>query len=134
MAYGDLTGFREYASARGNAAPSSASDVDASAALQRANGYIAYFYVGHFVTTPGNDTVVAAVYEAAQVELGKPGFFNKTYTPGEAKVLTEVKGIRWTVVGNAGADGAMTPTSTIIEAMLGKYVARGQGLGLRSVG
>ena len=134
MVYGDLSGFRTYASARGNAVPASASDEDASAALQRASDYIAFFYVAHFVTTPSDDTLISAAYEAAQVELNEPGFFNKTFTPAEAKVLTEVKGIRWTPVGNAGGNEGFTPTSTIIEAMLGQYVARSRGLGMWSIG
>ncbi|MDK3016544.1 hypothetical protein [Pseudodonghicola flavimaris] len=136
MLYGDLSGFRAYASARGNDAPAAAGDADVLAALQRASDYIRFFYVLGFISTVPDDTVTEATYEAAQIELGKPGFFSKTYSPGEAKVLVEVKGIRWERIGGGSgtAGEAMTPTSTIIEAMLGRYVGRGTGLGLRVIG
>lgn len=134
MLYGDLSGFRSYAAGRGNSAPTDASDPLAQAALQRASDYVEYFYVADFVAVPDEAIIVDAVYEAATVELAKPGLFNRTYTPGEAKVLTEAKGIRWTVVGDAAADGAMMPVSTIIEAMLGRYVGRNAGFGLRAIG
>lgn len=136
MLYGDLVGFRNYASARGNAAPAAAGDADALSALQRASDYIRFFYVLSFISTAPDNTVTEATYEAAQIELGKPGFFSKTYSPGEAKVLVEVKGIRWERVGgnSQSAGEAITPTSTIIEAMLGRYVGRGAGLGLRAIG
>ncbi|AHD02943.1 hypothetical protein [Leisingera methylohalidivorans] len=132
MVYGDLDGLRAYAMARGNS--SLGEDADVSAALQRGSDYIRFFYAANSVRTPADSDLEAAAYEAAQIEAAKPGFFNQTYTPGEAKVLTEVKGIKWTVVGNGAGDGAMTPTSTIIEAILGPYTPRSAGLGIRSLG
>jgi len=62
--------------------------------------------------------VVTASYEAAWIEAQKPGSLSRTYTPGEQKVLTEVKGIKWEVVGDASKEGAMRPISTTIEGML----------------
>lgn len=133
-AYGDVAGWRAYAAARGNPMPGTATDADADAALTRAGDFIGYHYVASFVTPAPDALVVSAAYEAASLELATPGLFRKTYTPGEAKVLTGVKGITWQVVGDAGKDGAMMPTSTIIDAMLGRYTGRSVGIGLRSVG
>jgi hypothetical protein len=59
-----------------------------------------------------------AAYEAALIELTKPGFFSRAFTPGEQKVLTEVKGIRWTVVGNATGRDATLPVATAVDALL----------------
>lgn len=134
--YGTIADWRIYATARGNAAPAQASDEEAGYALQRASDYIKRFYVQHFSYEPDDASLVEeATYEAASIELSNPGFFNKTYTPAESKVLTEVKGIKWTLVGGQASAGGMTPTSTIIEAMLGMYVNRdGKILGIRSVG
>ena len=133
-ALGDVAGWRAYAAARGNMAPSDAQTVDAEAALTRAGDFIAFHYVANFIRPAPDDLVVSAAYEAAALELATPGLFRKTFTPGEARVLTGVKGITWQVVGDASKDGAMMPTSTIIEAMLGPFTGRNIGLGLRSVG
>lgn len=131
---GTIAGWRTYAADRGNTAPTSASDADATAALVRASDYITYHYVQNFTVAVDDATVEAATYEAANLELATAGFFSQTYTPDQRKVLTGVKGITWTVVGGAkGADAAM-PQSTLIEAMLGKYTGRNVGLGMRSVG
>ena len=119
--YGTLDGFRSYALARGNSAPKDATDENATAALVRASDHIQYGYVNRFHAgcSEASDAVVPAAYEAAILELATPGFFSRTYTPGEAKVLTEVKGIKWTVVGGSSTGNeAMTPVSTRIEAML----------------
>jgi hypothetical protein len=62
--------------------------------------------------------VVEASYYAAYLEAKKPGLLSLTYTPGTQKVLTEVKGIKWTVVGDASSDGSMVPVSTAIEGIL----------------
>lgn len=59
-----------------------------------------------------------AAYHAALIELQTPGFFSKTYTASERKVLTEVKGIKWTVVGSAKGEMAEVPVSTTIAGML----------------
>lgn len=132
MIYGDLDGLRAHALARGYSADLS-DDAAASAALQRASDYIRFFYVERFVRTVDDQIVTDATYEAAQIEASSPGFFNRTFTPAEAKVLTEVKGIKWQIVGKNG-EGAMTPTSTIINAMLEIYTSRGVGFGIRSIG
>ncbi|TPW26029.1 DnaT-like ssDNA-binding protein [Pararhizobium mangrovi] len=68
------------------------------------------------VTVP--QRVIDASYQAAWIEAQNPGTLATTYTPGQNKVLTEVKGIKWEVVGNANADRAMVPVSTAVEALL----------------
>lgn len=125
--YGTIAAWRTYASVRGDSNPVEAEDELATAALVRASDYIKYHYVGRFVrpygeTSPG---VVEAAYIAAGLELAKPGFFSKTYSPAEQKVLTEVKGIKWTVTGKAedinGAPQA-APVHSQIDMILFNYM------------
>jgi hypothetical protein len=122
--YGSIGDWRTYAAARGNNAPTAANNPDATAALTRASDYIKYRYVANLL--PGYDDtlpiVSEAAYVAANLELATPGFFSKTFTSAEQKVLTEVKGIKWTVVGNASGVHAAAPTSTLIEAMFDPYI------------
>ncbi|NHK29187.1 hypothetical protein FF098_014800 [Parvularcula flava] len=124
---GTIADWRTWATARGDSAPADADDADATAALQRATDYIRYYYVSRFVSpyTEASDNVEEATYVAAGVELATPGFFSKTYTEGERKVLTGVDSIRWTVVerGSTARTGTlMMPTHSLIEAMLGNYL------------
>lgn len=126
---GTLAEFRTYAAARGNTKPTDAADADATAALVRASDHIRFAYVARFAagydeTAPNVD---AATYEAALLELAKPGFFSKTFTPGERKVLTEVKGIKWQVVGGSG-NGSASPVSTRVEDMLRPYMYQPVGI------
>lgn len=136
--YGSLAEWRAYALARGDTAPTSAADPVAAAALLRASDHIRYRYVANLL--PGLDdtleVVEPATYVAASLELATPGFFSRTYTPGEQKVLTEVKGIKWEVVGNSDKNDAWTPTSTLIDAMFRPYIVDldASGFMLRSVG
>lgn len=127
----DLAGWRAYAAARGNQAPTAADDAVAEAALLRGTDYIQYRYVANLL--PGYDGTLAVVepatYEAANLELATPGFFTKTYTPGEQKVLTEVKGIKWTVIGDASKPGSAQPASTLIEAMFAPYIGDADAFG-----
>lgn len=135
MLYGDLSGFRAYAAARGNAAPTEATDAKAGEALQRASDYIRRFYVRHAARAMSEDDLSEAAYIAAIRELAKPGFFSRSYTPGEAKVLTGAGKLSWTVVGDASAEGAMRPVDADIEDLLGDYISRGRGFGgIRSIG
>jgi hypothetical protein len=143
--YGDLAGWRAYALARGDNAPTNATDEVATAALVRGSDYIRYRYVANLL--PGYDeTFTPAGYEAPLAELGayiaagyelaKPGFFSKVYTPSEQKVLTEVKGIKWTVTGQGGATYGSSPTSSLIDAMFYPYIMDRDRAGfmLRAVG
>lgn len=130
--YGTIAGWRAYATARGNSAPTEATDELATAALNRASDYIRFRYVANLLpaysdltfTPAGYDLplVEEATYIAASFELATPGFFSKTYTSAEQKVLTEVKGIRWTVTGDSSKTYAAMPASTLIEAMFEPYV------------
>ncbi len=62
--------------------------------------------------------VIEASYQAAWIEAGAAGTLATTYTPGTQKVLTEVKGIKWQVVGKPDGERAMVPISTVIEGLL----------------
>lgn len=121
MTYGNIADWRTYASDRGNSAPTSASDADANAALLRASDYIRTRYVLRIGGLDGTEAnVIEATYIAAGYELTAPGFWAKTFTPSQAKVLTKVDQISWTPVeqkGMIGAD-AMLPTSPAIDALL----------------
>ena len=94
--FGTIADWRAYATARGNTAPTAASDALATAALVRASDHIQYAYVAQFL--PGYDEtapeVEPATYEAANYELATPGFFAKVYTPGDRKVLTKVEFVK----------------------------------------
>ena len=120
----DLSGFRAYHVERGNSAPTNALDADAEAALVRGADYVRDTYVARFLplyADPLPDAVDDATYEAAALELATPGFFSKTYTEADAKVLVGVDTIRWEFIGRKG--GSRAPTSTKIEAMLRRYMA-----------
>lgn len=143
--YGTLADWRAWATARGNSAPTDASDADATAALVRTSDYIRALYVsrllpGFDVTLqpPGYDhpLVDTATFIAAVQELTSPGFWTKTFTPAEQKVLTEVKGIKWTVTGSTSKTFSSSPISTLIDAMFDRYISDADALGfmLLSIG
>ena len=111
--YGTLAGFRSYASDRGNSAPADAEDAAASAALLRGDDYIRMNYVPRLSAGVTEEALEEASYIAAGLELTTPGFFSKTFTAGERKVLTGVGDIRWTVLPGAEDDAA--PVSTLIR-------------------
>ena len=62
--------------------------------------------------------VVSASYEAALIELRTPGFFSKTFTEADKKVLTKVQSISWTHTGNTKGDRSSSPVSTVIDNIL----------------
>ena len=62
--------------------------------------------------------VVSASYEATLLELTTPGFFAKTFTESEKKVLTKVQSISWTYTGNSKGDRSSSPVSTVIDNIL----------------
>lgn len=134
--FGDLADFRAYHTARGNSAPASASDLLATEALQRGSDYIERRYVlrfsaAHQDTPPAE--VTTAAYIAAGLELDTPGFFAKTYTPDQRKVLTAVEGIKWTVVGKGMGASDAVPVSTDIDLLLSQYFDAYRGMGLMAV-
>jgi len=116
--YGTVADWIAYAALRGLVV---IDDAASAAALVRASDYIRTRYVIRFSdeydgTTPA---VIEANYIAAAYELETPGFWAKTFTGSQVKVLTGVGDIRWTPVdtGMNGVD-AMQPTSPAIDAML----------------
>ncbi|WP_375553390.1 hypothetical protein [Roseovarius mucosus] len=116
--YGTVAGWITYAGLRGL----TVADTAASAqALVRASDYIRTRYVMRFLADYDDTApeVEEATYIAAAFELTTPGFWATTFTPSQVKVLTEVKGIKWTPVtsGKGDADD-MLPTSPAIEALL----------------
>lgn len=141
--YGDDNGLTNWLSANGYTLPGSAP----ATAVLREHGsvYIDGTYVRRFPGQPtagaaqerewprsnatdryGNplpsdevpQRVIDASYQAAYLEATKPGLLTTTYTPGQAKVLTEVKGVKWTLVGEMSGPQAMVPISTRIEGIL----------------
>jgi hypothetical protein len=129
--YGDLAGFRAYATARGNAAPGAAADALATAALVRGSDHVRLRYVANLLpayaadfTPTGHDLPLAdeAAYIAAALELATPGFFSKAFTEADQKVLTGVGQIKWTVTGSASGVYSAMPTSTSIHALFEPYV------------
>ena len=114
-----VAGWISYAADAGTVV---ADDADSAAALVRASRYIANFYLNRVTSTPPDVVTDNATYEAAALELATPGFFSKTYTADQQKVLSKVGDIQWTVRGNASGAEAATPISTTIEAMFYPYL------------
>jgi len=139
MAYGDLAGWRAYAAARGDTAPTTTNDTTAGQALTRGADYIRWTYVERFSVgcTLDDATIAEAEYIAASAELAEPGFWTKTYTPSQQKVLTKVGDIAWTPVDGKVVDEVdrMRPVSTMIEAILGKCMPSTRpGLLIKAIG
>lgn len=144
-AYGTIAGWRAYALTRGDSAPTDASDGDATAALTRASDYVRLRYIANLLPgytaasqPAGHDLPLGeeGAYIAASFELATPGFFSKTFTAAEQKVLTGAGSIKWTVVGEASGTYAASPSSTLLDALFVPYVMdrdRAQ-FSLRSVG
>ena len=121
---GTIDALRTYAVERENEPTGLYDDTLATAALVRASDYITYHYVDRFQSGFDEDSprVAPAAYEAALLELETPGFWTKTYTSDERKVLVGVGDIRWQVIGGASSNSA-APVSTKIEAMLRPYLS-----------
>lgn len=122
-----VAGWIAYAALRGDTV---ADDADSATALVRAQDYIQHRYLNRLL--PGLDAgslevADPATYEAAKLELATPGFWNKTFSSDQQKVLTEVKGIKWTVRGDASGTEGATPTSTLIDAMFAPFVTNREG-------
>ena len=116
VAYADA-----YATARGLAAWTGTTEAK-TAALRRGQDYVAREFNGRWqaewtdATAP--DLVKMAIVEAAIVEMTTPGALSPVVTPSQAKVLVEVKGIKWEPLkAGSGVDG-MKPVLTHVEAML----------------
>lgn len=139
--YGSDSGFDDWLTANGYSLPSGS---PTNAVLrERGSVYIDGTYETRFPGTPtggasqerswprtdaedryGNaisgipDRVVNASYQAAWLEANTSGVLSKTYTPGTEKVLTEVKGIKWSVVGKMDGSRSYVPVSSVIEGLL----------------
>ena len=140
--YGTIADWRTYATARGDSAPASATDANATAALVRASDYIKYEYVSRLLSGYDEtlDVVELATYEAANQELATVGFWVKAYTPSEQRIVTRVGEISFQPVNEStGKFGHSVPRSTLIEAMFAPYVSardgeEGVGFQFQSVG
>jgi len=99
-----------------------ADDADSAAALVRAGRYIQRTFLASREYSGIPDAIAdEATYEAATLELATPGFWSRTFTPDQQKVLTKVDTIQWTVTGNASGAMGATPVSTAIDAMMRPY-------------
>lgn len=118
-----LEGFKTWAADRGHTDVAAAPDVKLLQAMKRAYDYVLAFYVGNLC--PGYDETLPALedvtYILSYIEFKTPFIFSKVYTPAEQKVLTEVKGIKWTVVGDSSG-GKFSPVSSLAEALMAKYL------------
>ncbi|MFG6535784.1 hypothetical protein [Sulfitobacter sp. CS16] len=122
-----VEGWIAYAELRGDTV---ANDGTSAAALVRGQDYIDFHYVNRFgsAVKVDQETVDKAIYEASKLELATPGFWSKTYTPDQQKVLTAVGEIKWTVRGDASGPDAATPISTKIDSMLRPYMTKMTGM------
>lgn len=122
--YGTLIDFRAYATARGDTAPTAATDPVATAALVRASDYIRTRYVLRLgLSAPeADEAVIEATYIAARREIATPGFWTATYTPASAKTLVAVDSIKWQAADNSklGLSGRdlVVPFDPAIDALL----------------
>ena len=131
--YSTIADWRTYATARGNSAPADAIDTLATQALQRASDYIRTRYVLPLNLSDTADNVIEATHIAAGYELTTPGFWSKTFTPAQQKVLTGVGNIRWSVSGNATMEkgyNGQVPVSPAIDALFGGTSNSGLYLGV----
>ena len=135
------SGFADYAEANGYEVPAGT----VAAARLRGSVYLDGHYYQRFPGEPtggidqerswprkravdrfGNDIppdsvptrVVSASYEAALIELRTLGFFSKTFTESERKVLTKVQSLSWTYTGSSKGDRSSSPTVTVIDNIL----------------
>jgi len=119
---GTVIALIAYAAARGTVIADNAATLQA---LVRASDYINFTYLAGSSCTAASPNVEAAVYEAAMAEVAAPGFWSKTFTPSEQKVLTKVGTIQWTVTGDASKGGSSIPRSTKIDTMLRECIGGG---------
>jgi len=115
------TGWVAYANAAGDVV---ANDAQSAAALVRAGRYIQREFLDSREYSGIPETIAdEATYEAAILELEAPGFWTRTFTPDQQKVLTKADTLQWTVIGNASGAMGATPVSTAIDAMMRPYRA-----------
>lgn len=85
-----------------------------AAALRRGQDYIANEYNEYWnnVWATPPEVVKYAIIEAARQELVSPGILSPVTGPDDRKVLTEVKGIKWTLVGDSSEYKVEVPAVT----------------------
>lgn len=124
----EVQAWIDYETARGNNAPSEAEEPLASAAYLRGEDYVRIKYLtGSYDLEETDEAVVEAIKIAATFELSTPGFWSTTYTPAQAKVLTGLGSLRWTINGENNTSADHEPVSPRIEALL-SYGKRGTGI------
>lgn len=102
-------------------------EADKTAALRRGQDYIAREYNGRWVEewTEAPEVVQNAICEAALVEAANVGALSPVVKEADAKVLTEVKGIRWERIPGRGGVEGMRPRLLHVEALLSGVVKSG---------
>jgi len=131
--YSNITDWRAYALARGDSAPTGATDTNANAALQRASDYIRTRYALLLGLSGTAENVIEATHIAAGFELSTSGFWSTTFTPAQQRTLVGVGEIRWQVSGNATMEkgyNAQLPVSPAIDALFGGTSNTGLFLGV----
>lgn len=120
MAYGNVTNWIAYAADRGTTV---VDDSLSAQALQRASDYIRTKYVLRMTgVDDDNSAIVEATYIAAGYELTKVGFWSKTYTPSQQKVLIAAEGIKWQATGGESGPDSALPVSPAIDALLSDLI------------
>lgn len=115
-----------YFAERGNAKWAAMSEAERQAALVRGADYIRLFYAPRLLAETPDEVIAEAEIIAAGYEAGTSGFFSTSYTPGQRKILTEVKGIKWSVVPESGSSGGWkAPVVGAIDALLAPWLASG---------
>ncbi len=122
----------------------SGSDTEKEAALRRAWVYMSAldWLPGLWPTFGGTipDAVQIAQSVLARAEFKNAGVLSPEVALSGRKVLTEVKGIRWTVVGDANTVEQSRPVVTMAMDLLRPYLAtdlardKPLSLGFRSIG
>jgi hypothetical protein len=100
-----------------------ASDAETQA-LRRGQDYIAREYNARWLDEweDAPDVVQFAIFEAALREAIAPGVLAPVVTLGQAKVLTEVSGIKWTPLQERASVGDMKPTLTVVDGLLASVI------------
>lgn len=143
--YGDDSAFSAWLAANGYTLPGGA--LAAAVLLQRGSTYIDGLYRPRFVGYPTGGFAQerawprtdACAYDRPHWHpqcCGTSQFLRglmrrrlrresaTTFTPGTAKVLTEQKGIKWEVVGDASKAGAMIPVILAVEGLLAPFLVQ----------
>ena len=123
--YGSVEEAASYHEARGNTAWAALDDDEAAQKLTRATDYIvALLSMRDATPIPEEDAPLAiqyATYQAAWQELVNPGVLSPAFPSDKRKVLTEVQGVKWTLLQGASGSSQLWPEFPIIEGLLRPY-------------